>query len=107
MEVKQMSKKQTYEQYLQEVEARCQRNQLKLLQDEKKIFTEKVNNMTDAEFKHFRQVMYRTFNFIWTLEEMELKEVINLQNTPKEDNISMTSKELMETFKTRFGMDIE
>ena len=38
---------------------------------------------------------------------MELKEVIDLQNTPREENISMTSKELMETFKIRFGMDIE
>lgn len=75
--------------------------------NEKNFFTVRASNMSDADFKHFKQVMCRTFNFICALEDMGLKEVNDLQNTPKEYNISMSSKELMETFKNLFNIDIE
>lgn len=63
--------------------------------------------ITEKQFNELNRVMDRCFNFIWTLEEMDIAQVNELQATPKEDNISMTSKELMETFKNILNMDIE
>lgn len=63
--------------------------------------------ITEKQFKELNRVMDRCFNFIWALEEMDIPQVNDLQATPKEDNISMTSKELMDTFKDLLNMDIE
>ena len=63
--------------------------------------------ISDKQFKELNRVMDRCFNFIWTLEEMDIPQVNDLQATPKEHNISMTSKELMEAFKDILNMDIE
>lgn len=63
--------------------------------------------ITEKQFNELNRVMDRCFNFIWTLEEMDIVQVNELQATPKENNISMTSKELMETFKNILNMDIE
>lgn len=72
-----------------------------------KQFKDRVNNMTLEEFTEFEKVMYRTFSFINTLEDMDITEVNNLQSTPKEDCLSMTSKELMDVFNNNLSMDIE
>ena len=63
--------------------------------------------ITEKQFNELNRVMDRCFNFIWTLEEMDIEQVNDLQATPKEDNISMTSKELMNAFKNILNMDIE
>ena len=68
---------------------------------------EKVNSMTLDEFTEFDRVMYRTFNFIWTVEELDIEEVNNLQANQKEDTLSMTSKELFDFFKKNLSMNIE
>ena len=77
--------------------------------EEKKFkqFKEKVSQMTLKDFTEFEKVMFRAFNFINILEDMDIEKVNNLQGTPKEDNISMTSKELMEVFRSKLSMDIE
>lgn len=78
------------------------------LQEKKfKKFKEKVNSMTIDEFTEFDRVMYRTFNFIWAVEELDIEEVNNLQANQKEDTLSMTSKELFDFFKKNLSMDIE
>ena len=64
-------------------------------------------SITNEQFKTLNRIMDRTFNFILTLEEMDIEQVNELQATPKEDNISMTSKELMDAFKNILNMDIE
>ena len=48
-----------------------------------KQFKEKVNNMTLHEFTEFDMIMFRTFNFINALEDMDIERVNNLQDTPK------------------------
>lgn len=63
--------------------------------------------ITEKQFNELNRVMDRCFNFIWTLEEMDIEQVNELQATPKEYNISMTSKELMNAFKNILNMDIE
>lgn len=63
--------------------------------------------ITEKQFNELNLVMDRCFNFIWTLEEMDIEQVNELQATPKEYNISMTSKELMNAFKNILNMDIE
>ena len=72
-----------------------------------KKFKEKVNSMTVDEFTEFDRVMYRTFNFIWAVEELDIEEVNNLQSNQKEDTLSMTSKELFDFFKKNLSMHIE
>lgn len=72
-----------------------------------KKFKEKVNSMTVDEFTEFDRVMYRTFNFIWAVEELDIEEVNNLQANQKEDTLSMTSKELFDFFKKNLSMHIE
>lgn len=64
-------------------------------------------SITNEQFQTLNRIMDRTFNFIWTLEEMDIEQVNELQATPREDNISMTSKELLEAFKSILNMDIE
>ena len=63
--------------------------------------------MTVDEFTEFDRVMYRTFNFIWAVEELDIEEVNNLQANQKEDTLSMTSKELFDFFKKNLSMHIE
>lgn len=72
-----------------------------------KKFKEKVNSMTIEDFTEFDRLMYRTFNFIWIVEELDIEEVNNLQANQNEDTLSMTSKELFDFFKKNLSMDIE
>ena len=63
--------------------------------------------ITKEEFNQLNRVMDRCFNFILAVENMNIQEVNDLQATPKEYNISMTSIELMKAFKDILNMDIE
>ena len=72
-----------------------------------KSFKSAVNSMSLAEFKMFQRTMFRTFNFINTVEDMDISEVNTLQAEPVETNITMTSKELYTFFKDVLLMDIE
>ena len=72
-----------------------------------KSFKSAVNGMSLAEFKAFQRTMFRTFNFINTVEDMDISEVNTLQAEPVETNITMTSKELQTFFNDVLLMDIE
>ena len=72
-----------------------------------KSFKSAVNSMSLAEFKAFQRTMFRTFNFINTVEDMDISEVNTLQAEPVETNITMTSKELQTFFNDVLLMDIE
>lgn len=63
--------------------------------------------ITKEEFNQLNRVMDRCFNFILAVEDMNIQEVNDLQATPKEHNISMTSIELMKALKDILNMDIE
>ncbi len=70
-------------------------------------FKTKVQNMTEQDFKTFENLMFRTFNFILAIEDMDILEINKLQALPKEDNINTSSMELMNEFKRLFNLDIE
>lgn len=70
-------------------------------------FKNKVQNMSEQDFKTFSNLMYRTFNFILAIEDMDITEINKLQALPKEDNINTSSMELMNEFKRIFNLDIE
>ena len=72
-----------------------------------KSFKSAVNDMSLAEFKAFQRTMFRTFNFINAIEDMDISEVNTLQAEPVETNITMTSKELYTFFNDVLLMDIE
>ena len=73
-----------------------------------KQFKDRVNVMTLKEFSEFMNVMFRTFNFINAVEDMDIDEVNILQGMARGyANYSMTSKELMEFFNDKLSMDIE
>lgn len=72
-----------------------------------KSFKNAVTSMSLAEFKAFQRTMFRTFNFINTLENMDISEVNTLQAEPVETNITMTSKEYKHFFNDVLLMDIE
>ena len=72
-----------------------------------KSFKSAVNSMSLAEFKAFWRIMFRTFNFINAIEDMDISEVNTLQAEPVETNITMTSKELQTFFNDALLMDIE
>lgn len=73
-----------------------------------KQFKDRVNVMTLKEFSEFMNVMFRTFNFINAVEDMDIDEVNSLQGMARGNaNYSMTSKELMEFFNDKLSMDIE
>ena len=72
-----------------------------------KSFNNAVTGMSLAEFKMFQRTMFRTFNFINTVEDMDISEVNTLQAEPVETNITMTSKELQTFFNDVLLMDIE
>ncbi len=72
-----------------------------------KSFKSAVNSMSLAEFKAFQRTMFRTFNFINAIEDMDISEVNTLQAEPVETNITMTSKELQTFFNDALLMDIE
>ena len=63
--------------------------------------------ITKEQFNQLNRVMDRCFNFIVAVEDMNIQQVDDLQTTPKEYNISMTSVELMKAFKDILNMDIE
>ena len=70
-------------------------------------FKNKVQNMSEQDYKTFLNLMYRTFNFILAVEDMDIIEINKLQALPKEDNINTSSMELMNEFKRLFNLDIE
>lgn len=70
-------------------------------------FKNKVQNMSEQDFKTFSNLMYRTFNFILAVEDMDIIEINKLQALPKEDNMNTSSMELMNEFKRIFNLDIE
>lgn len=72
-----------------------------------KSFKNAVNGMSLVEFKAFQRTMFRTFNFINAIEDMDISEVNTLQAEPVETNITMTSKELYTFFNDVLLMDIE
>ena len=72
-----------------------------------KSFKSAVTGMSLAEFKMFQRTMFRTFNFINAIEDMDISEVNTLQAEPVETNITMTSKELYTFFNDVLLMDIE
>ena len=72
-----------------------------------KSFKSAVNGMSLAEFKMLQRTMFRTFNFINAIEDMDISEVNTLQAEPVETNITMTSKELQTFFNDVLLMDIE
>ena len=63
--------------------------------------------ITKEQFNQLNKIMDRCFNFIVAVEDMDIQQVNDLQETPKEYNISMTSIELMKAFKDILNMDIE
>ena len=63
--------------------------------------------ITKEQFNQLNRIMDRCFNFIVAVEDMNIQQVNDLQATPKEYNISMTSVELMKAFKDILNMDIE
>lgn len=70
-------------------------------------FKNKAQNMSKQDFKTFSNLMYRTFNFILAVEDMDMAEINKLQALPKEHNINTSSMELMNEFKRLFNLDIE
>lgn len=70
-------------------------------------FKNKVQNVSKQDFKTFQNLMYRTFNFILAVEDMDIIKINKLQALPKEDNINTSSMELMNEFKRLFNLDIE
>ena len=72
-----------------------------------KSFKKAVKGLSLPGFKMFQRTMFRTFNFINTLENMDISEVNTLQAEPVETNITMTSKELQTFFNDALLMDIE
>lgn len=70
-------------------------------------FKNKVQNMSKQDFKTFSNLMYKTFNFILAVEDMDITEVNKLQALPKEQNINTSSMELMNEFKRLFNLNIE
>ena len=63
--------------------------------------------ITKEQFNQLNRIMDRCFNFILAVEGMDIQQVNDLQATPKENNISMTSVELMNAFKDILNMNIE
>ena len=63
--------------------------------------------ITKEQFNQLNGIMDRCFNFIVAIEDMDIQQINDLQATPKEWNISMTSVELMKAFKDILNMDIE
>ena len=70
-------------------------------------FKEHINKLNVDDFKKFCKVLYRTFNFINLIEDMDIKEVNEILQLPREDNVNMTSLELMQEFKKYTGLNIE
>ena len=63
--------------------------------------------ITKEQFNQLNRIMDRCFNFILAVEDMDIQQINDLQTTPKEYKISMTSVELMKAFKDILNMDIE
>ena len=90
-----------------DIELLCYLEDIKRTDTDFESFKSAVNSMTLAEFKAFWRIMFRTFNFINTVEDMDISEVNTLQAEPVETNITMTSKELQTFFNDVLLMDIE
>ena len=79
-----------------------------IIQEQKQKFQEKIKNMDAEQFEQFTKTMYRTFNFLCVLEDMDIEQVYILQNNePTEHNISMTAKEFCEAFEKYTNLDVE
>ena len=63
--------------------------------------------ITKEQFNQLNRIMDRCFNFILAVEDMDIQQINDLQATPKEYKISMTSVELMKAFKDILNMDVE
>ena len=72
-----------------------------------KSFKSAVNDMSLAEFKAFQRTMFRTFNFINCVEAMDIPEINQLQEEPREHNCSVTSKEVMDKCHELINLDVE
>lgn len=67
----------------------------------------KLKYITDNELKEFALLLYRTFNFINTLENMDIEHVNMLQAEPMDTNIVMTSNILYNECLRLINLDIE
>jgi hypothetical protein len=75
---------------------------------EYKQFKDRVANMSPKEFNEFIMTMFTTYNFLTTVEDMDIDQVNSLQySTPESCHVSMTSKKLADFFKEKLSMDIE
>lgn len=66
-----------------------------------------INNLSLDEIGQLKKLLYRTFNYMIILEDLDIKEVNELQKTPREDNISMTSAEFMNECQRLLNIDVE
>lgn len=71
-----------------------------------KRFRDKVNLMRLEEFQEFDNLMSRIFSFIACVEYMDIPEVNQLQEEPRESNTSVTSKELMDKCSKLINLDV-
>ena len=72
-----------------------------------KQFKGTVANMKLSEFSEFIMTMYTTYNFLRSVEDMEIAQVEYLQDMPEDKHVSMTSKKLANFFRRDLSMDIE
>ena len=72
-----------------------------------RMFKSSVNNMSMEDFMKLEAIMYRTFNFINAIEDMDIPEVNDLQDEPIDANVGITSKELHRFFYNVLNIDIE
>lgn len=72
-----------------------------------KRFRDKVNLMRLEEFQEFDNLMSRIFSFIACVEYMDIPEVNQLQEEPRESNTSVTSKELMDKCSKLINLDVD
>ena len=72
-----------------------------------KRFKDKVNLMSLEEFQSFDNLLFRTFTFINCVEEMDIPEINQLQEEPREHNCNVTSKELMDKCNELINLDVE
>lgn len=72
-----------------------------------KRFKDKVNSMSLEEFQSFDNLLFRTFNFINCVEAMDIPEINQLQEEPREYNCNVTSKEVMDKCNELINLDVE
>lgn len=60
--------------------------------------------VTKEQFNKIESIMYKVFNYMLLIEDMDMPEV---NEALKQYEININSKELMEAFKNELNMDIE